>query len=458
MNTKMNRIIIVIFIILKVVSSYQFRSFKCELPSSWSGGWSSRIYTKDSSPNNNNTLNNLINRNQFLSKGFCTDNKDERYLFYNRNEKCYRCLFVIQKHYNILQFRETHCDENVKRLDELCNYLSPDLPLITLIRENAMTERCPLRDSYKLMIENDKDASPFNSFDSSPSFYHSFNSLSTTKTNSKCNNKDKVNSNLITKCPDETMLRLDLNDCDISNDIDSFLVKRQTSSENERIKRFINAKHHHHRHNHRYFSRQKKQINDDYNGLLSHCIAHWSEGSINYLMIKEEKKQSPHQHHHRCLVFKDLDQPFKDTNTNNNLLNPKNNLVQLSLSDDEMCRDLTFATNGLNSFVLNKVDINESKDRETMNTCKFPRLLNKKWRNLDQTNFAINLNSNMLHISPTNQNSMNNFNFKLNCIDLLHNTTTTTTTTAATKNNNKEKEEISKKDHYIYLVNNLLDW
>lgn len=89
--------------------------------------------------------------------------------------------------------------------------------------------------------------------------------------------------------------------------------------------------------------------------ISAKCIAHWNEGNLNYLIIQENKQKNQDNNlskKFKCIIYKDLDRPFK--NQNNNILNPSNNLIQLSLSDDELCREFYTTADGSNSFTLMK--------------------------------------------------------------------------------------------------------
>ena len=127
------------------------------------------------------------------------------------------------------------------------------------------------------------------------------------------------------------------------------------------------------------------------------------------------------------------------------------------------------------------------------NQCKFPKLLNKKWQNIQRTKSAFNLNSHQMqifylnnennfilsqnvssHTSPKtkqtqNQNEFNSNNFlKLNCIHSL-------SLTQILKNQKKSKFKPKQKHHqnnsvnddannskrkqeFLFVVNNLNEW
>jgi hypothetical protein len=66
----------------------------CKLPQQWSGKW---YMGKDTDLM-------TIDKTTFINKGICIENKEDKFLFYE-NEECYRCVFVMQKHQNVLQYR-----------------------------------------------------------------------------------------------------------------------------------------------------------------------------------------------------------------------------------------------------------------------------------------------------------------------------------------------------------------
>ncbi len=394
----------------------------CVLPTSWAGKWNnhqqnsfnkqqphnnfnSAFYPFFNSDNakNNPTTSRQIDSLSFLDKGSCLNFKDERYFFFDKSEKCFRCLFIIQRHYNVLQYKETDCYTDLNNFDELCSFLAPDLPLYTMIRDEAVPEKCPLTDSYDVLTDSDK------SFDSDISLTAIQASLKTlAETSNKCLTRND-DSNVITKCSDMTMLRMDFKDCN-----------RNYQSPVRRHKR---------RHHER--------------GYVARCIGHWSEGNWNYLIVKQDQSVVKHQPHQsslfRCMVYKDLDRPFKNAHANS-LINPTNNLIKVSLSDDELCRDFYASSN---SFVLKK---NKRRDLPTggdQKTCVFPRFLNKKWTNLKQTKLAFSMHRNELHIlNMNNQTSHQASNkdatfLKLNCMQEL------------AKNFN---------DDSVFLVSNFFEW
>lgn len=448
---------------VELSKQYSLRESSCILPPSWSGIWQNQQEPHNSNPApirfasssdnsfsgfykpsaDNTGVKNSIDATKFLSKGLCFDNKDERYFFYDKSKNCHRCLFIIQRHYNVLQYRETDCYDDISDFDKLCNLLAPDFPLYTMIRAEAVAEKCPLQDKYTVLSEfSDKEP-----YLNANAYEKSIRKLP--ETNNKC--LKRIESNVISECSDRTMLRLDFQEC---------VKKFHTNNEHLHHKRHNHAfsNHHHHQHRDHFFNHQKqpqaqKQIqrNGEDRGMVAKCIAHWTEGNWNYLIIKQDhlngfvrKKQN-----FRCAVYQDLDRPFKNTQSNN-IINPANNLIRFSLSDDELCRD--FYANS-NNFILKKRNIVSSNEETArimaanQETCSFPKTLNKKWKNLRETKYAFNQHQNTLQIMHLNNSTRHHHKFshddniylKLNCQRELAN-------------------EARYPNESVFLVSDLLEW
>lgn len=110
----------------------------CLLPSDWHGYWYQQKYSNLAT----------INRTNFLNKGICLYHKQDKYLFYEPNESCYRCVFVIQKHSNVLQYRSTYCGDS-NDFDLNCDLLTPESELLTIYRDTKIYETCALNGIYK---------------------------------------------------------------------------------------------------------------------------------------------------------------------------------------------------------------------------------------------------------------------------------------------------------------------
>ena len=62
-----------------------------------------------------------------------------------RGTACQRCLYIHQKHANIIQYKESRCiSERVSPVTNLCRMIEVDDPLKTLFRLSASPASCPI--------------------------------------------------------------------------------------------------------------------------------------------------------------------------------------------------------------------------------------------------------------------------------------------------------------------------
>ena len=97
--------------------------------------------------------------------------------------RCYRCMVIYEKHFNVLQYKESklrlfghlgqvnrcvlttsmstwqmqmskvnivlyfsgYCEENIESMDSLCNTITGDAPLYTMFRKDGDLVKCPFR-------------------------------------------------------------------------------------------------------------------------------------------------------------------------------------------------------------------------------------------------------------------------------------------------------------------------
>ncbi|KAF2369067.1 hypothetical protein FHG87_000165 [Trinorchestia longiramus] len=71
----------------------------------------------------------------------------------NRDQNCYRCLVIHQKHENVLQYKESECGWSNK-LDHVCNLLTGDSKLNSMFRLDAVPVPCPFPHSYTFEYNN----------------------------------------------------------------------------------------------------------------------------------------------------------------------------------------------------------------------------------------------------------------------------------------------------------------
>ncbi|XP_063611783.1 uncharacterized protein LOC134785377 [Penaeus indicus] len=107
---------------------------QCELPAHWRGGWFQSGAREVIS----------ITRAEFSSKGLCLKSSGEKFLFKDRTEGCFRCVVISEKHPNILQYKETLC-ENINDLADLCALITGDALLFSMFRRDARPVPCQFK-------------------------------------------------------------------------------------------------------------------------------------------------------------------------------------------------------------------------------------------------------------------------------------------------------------------------
>ncbi|XP_069184313.1 uncharacterized protein [Procambarus clarkii] len=106
----------------------------CDLPSQWRGGWFQSGVRDIIS----------ITRTEFSSKGVCVHSSGEKFLFKDRNDACFRCVVISEKHPNVLQYKETLCEPS-RDLASLCAQITGDALLFSMFRRDAPPAACPFK-------------------------------------------------------------------------------------------------------------------------------------------------------------------------------------------------------------------------------------------------------------------------------------------------------------------------
>ncbi|ODM93446.1 hypothetical protein Ocin01_13236, partial [Orchesella cincta] len=107
----------------------------CHLPSHWEGNWfQSGVHQ---------TI--TITRNTINTKGRCVEADGEKYLVYNERDDCYRCVVFHEKHYNVLQYKETFCLTERRPVRSVCSTITGDANLFAMFRLDAKSIDCPFR-------------------------------------------------------------------------------------------------------------------------------------------------------------------------------------------------------------------------------------------------------------------------------------------------------------------------
>ncbi|CAF1173254.1 unnamed protein product [Didymodactylos carnosus] len=89
-----------------------------------------------------------INQTHFQTKGRCIEKyHSDQYVFSDQVNRCNRCILFVQRHRNLLQYRESECNEDTS--SSTCSF-TPDADLYTLHRNDSKPEPCPISPSYSL--------------------------------------------------------------------------------------------------------------------------------------------------------------------------------------------------------------------------------------------------------------------------------------------------------------------
>lgn len=140
---------------------------RCQLPPTWAGKW----FQSNKEPIR-------ITNTEISDKGICRDQKGDKYLFeYNNNNKqqsCYYCLVINERHLNVLQYKESNCQSNVNNqsinnlmnsanidsnnvdhslLDSICSEINGDATLESLFRLDAPAIECPINGQYSFTYD-----------------------------------------------------------------------------------------------------------------------------------------------------------------------------------------------------------------------------------------------------------------------------------------------------------------
>ncbi|XP_066991196.2 uncharacterized protein [Anabrus simplex] len=98
----------------------------CEFPRQWSGRWFQ------------SGVQNLININttHIETKGECLEHDGDKFIIEDKLDNCFRCVVIHEKHPNVLQYKETYCDER-QSLDAMCAQITGDAILFSMLRAES---------------------------------------------------------------------------------------------------------------------------------------------------------------------------------------------------------------------------------------------------------------------------------------------------------------------------------
>lgn len=130
---------------------------QCQFPPSWQGAWHHLGYddplnlTLTNIEQKGTCIKSISSETEITKAGFGQ--------FIIQEEKgCLKCLIIYQKHYNVLQYRESDCESRQslagrgggKGLEALCEEIPGDTPLYSMIRVWSKPVSCPLQGPHSV--------------------------------------------------------------------------------------------------------------------------------------------------------------------------------------------------------------------------------------------------------------------------------------------------------------------
>jgi hypothetical protein len=112
----------------------------------------------------------------------------------------------MQKHSNVLQYRASYCSEQNDFYSN-CQNLSPESELITIYRDNPISEKCPLSGLYVLSHPSTNSQNSNDNINDDRVYRSSANNM-----NSRCLETHHKES-MIMECSDHSMLKLQFGRC-----------------------------------------------------------------------------------------------------------------------------------------------------------------------------------------------------------------------------------------------------
>ncbi|KAG9509266.1 hypothetical protein GZH46_02224, partial [Fragariocoptes setiger] len=145
----------------------QLAAAQCQMPITWAGKWYQRG-TKDPIKVSNSGIS---------DKGVCRERKGDKFLFEHPQTRCLVCMVIIERHLNVLQYKESpaDCQQDINNsnnqqspqstqlqsqsstLERLCSEIAGDAQLDTLFRIDTPPIECPIVGHYTFTYDNCKD-------------------------------------------------------------------------------------------------------------------------------------------------------------------------------------------------------------------------------------------------------------------------------------------------------------
>jgi len=132
------KVVLVSILIALFLPNLEAAGGSCELSQNWMGRWFHLGF--------NEPL--VISSDEISRKGRCVQRSKNMFLMEESDPalgKCYRCMVIYEKHFNVLQYKESYCEENIESMMSLCNTITGDAPLYTMFRKDGQLVKCPFR-------------------------------------------------------------------------------------------------------------------------------------------------------------------------------------------------------------------------------------------------------------------------------------------------------------------------
>ncbi|XP_050434639.1 uncharacterized protein LOC126841905 isoform X2 [Adelges cooleyi] len=109
----------------------------CTFPARWEGVWFQSGIRQSI----------IVQANRFSIKGKCIESDNDKFLLSDEKKPCYRCVVIHEKHPNVLQYKETFCNEQ-GNLKTICSLITGDALLYSMFRESGNPMACPFKPPY----------------------------------------------------------------------------------------------------------------------------------------------------------------------------------------------------------------------------------------------------------------------------------------------------------------------
>ncbi|XP_050546944.1 uncharacterized protein LOC126908689 [Daktulosphaira vitifoliae] len=132
-------VVVVMFVLVLMLTVWPalVLSDGCQFPTRWEGVWFQSGIRQPI----------IVQANRFSIKGKCVESDGDKFLLSDEKKICYRCVVIHEKHNNVLQYKETFCNEK-GNLKTICSLITGDALLYSMFRESGNPMPCPFKPPY----------------------------------------------------------------------------------------------------------------------------------------------------------------------------------------------------------------------------------------------------------------------------------------------------------------------